>query len=146
MFFHSLLRAVALVCFALVGGCASTDPRLIGSWKSNKKLTVASLRYPKPIAAAKRARFESLFGKMVVTYDRTHVTLETPPTPGQPAWRDRSRYRVVASDQNSVALVSTNPLTGEREISHVHFDSPDRYWLYLYGTGWKEYFDRIAPR
>jgi len=138
--------AASLAGITLLAGCASGDHRLEGRWKSNKQLTVATIHFSKPITPAKRTKFEGIFGKLVLTYDRTHVTAEMPPTNGHPVWRNSNRYRVVASDSDSLAYVSTNPLTNEREISHVHFDSPNRYWLYLHGSGWKEYFDRINPQ
>lgn len=140
------LLAASLGSITLLAGCASTDHRLEGRWKSNKQLTVSTIHYRKPIAVAKRAKFESIFGRLVLTYDRTHVTAEMPPTNGHPVWQHRDRYRVVASDSDSLAYVSSNPVTGEREISHLHFDSPNRYWLYLRGSGWKEYFDRINSK
>jgi hypothetical protein len=140
------LLAVLFGSITLLAGCASGDHRIEGRWKSNQQLTVATIQLRKPITPARRAKLNALFGKLVLIYDRAHITAEMPPTNGHPVWHNRMRYRVVASDSNSVALVSSDPLTGEREISHIHFDGPNRYWLYLHGSGWKEYFDRINPQ
>lgn len=140
------LTAALLASITLLVGCASSDHQLDGRWKSNKQLTVASVRFRKPPSPAQRAKLEAIFGKLVVIYDGTQITAEMPPTNGHPVWHYRSRYRVVASDRDSLAYVSRDPLTGEHKISHVHFDGPNRHWLYLHGTGWKEYFDRIDSR
>jgi hypothetical protein len=140
------LQATLLVCVALLSSCASRDHRLEGSWKSNKQLTVATIHFRKPVPKSKRARLENIFGKLVVKYDRTHLAAELPPTNGYPLWQFRSRYRIVASDEDSLACISVNPITGKKEISHIHFEGPDRYWEYLGGSGWKEYFDRLKPQ
>jgi len=68
------------------------------------------------------------------------------PSPkGEPPYRNTSSYRIVASDDDSLAYVSRSLLTKKPEISHVYFDGPNRYWIYLHRTSMKEYFDRIAP-
>jgi hypothetical protein len=133
----------------LLAGCASRDTRLEGRWKSNKALTAATIDTWKPrsgpLTPRKRAAFASLFGKLILTYHRGTVTLEMPALNGQPAYRNSFSYRIVASDDDSLAYISANPLTQKREISHVYFDGPNRYWIYLHRTSMKEYFDRIAP-
>ncbi len=143
-----LLIAASLAL--LLGGCASRDMRLEGRWKSNKSLTVATIdgwnpSSGKQLTPKKRAFLASLFGKLVVTYDRGKVTCELPPQKGQPPYRDTSSYRIVASDDDSLAFVYTSSLTKQPEITHVYFDGPNRYWIYLHRTGMKEYFDRITP-
>jgi hypothetical protein len=141
--------SIAVCATASLTACATNDARLEGKWKSNKALTVATMGGWRPsgksLSAAKRAKFASLFGKLVVTYHRGTVTIELPSPDGQPPFSNSHRFRLVASDDDSVAYVSENPLTHKKEISHLHFDGQDRYWIYLHGTGMKEYFDRIAP-
>jgi hypothetical protein len=135
---------------SLLVGCASRYTRLEGRWKSNKALTVATMdswrsRSGKPMSAKQRAALTSLFGRLIVTYDRRTATCELPPRKGLPAFRQTSRYRIVASVDDSLVLVSTSPLTEKPEINHIHFDGPNRYWVYLHGSGMKEFFDRITP-
>ena len=139
---------VASVTMLLVG-CAARDTRLEGRWKSNKASTVATIdgwkpRSGKPLTPRKRALLASLFGKLTVTYNRGTATCELPSPDGKPPYRNSSRYRIVASDDDSLAYVSTSPLTKKPEISHVYFDGPNRYWIYLHRTTMKEYFDRIT--
>ena len=129
-----LMKQISI--FTLVGllliGCASHDTRLNGRWKSNKDLSVATMecwkpRSGKPLSPHKRAFLASLFGKLIVTYDGHTATSELPVMNGLPPSRDSGRYRIAASDDHSLAYVSTNRLTGKPEISHVHFDGPNRY-------------------
>lgn len=144
----SFLIAASIV--VSLAGCASRDTRLEGRWKSNKALTVATIdgwkaRSGKPLSPHQRALLASLFGRLIVTYRHGTATCEMPSPKGQSPWRDVSRYRIVASDADTLAYVSTNPLTNKPEISHVYFEGPNRYWIYLHRTAMKEYFDRIAP-
>src|SRR5688500_2014124 len=91
----------------LLVGCASRDTRLEGRWKSNRALTAATLDTWKPrsgpLTQTKRAAFAALFGKLIVTYHRGTVTCELPSPKGQPPYRDSSSYRIVASDDDSLA-------------------------------------------
>ena len=136
---------VLVVAIALVG-CATHDPRLEGRWKSNKGLSAATFRPQKSFLQAARAKFASIFGKLVVTYDHGTVTAEMPSSNGEPPWRHRSRYRVVASDADSLVYVMVRgPFDDKPQISYIHFDSPNRYWIYMGSSGAKEYFDRISP-
>ena len=142
------LVIVASIAFLLVG-CASQDTRLEGRWKSNRALTVSTIdgwkpRSGKALSSRKRALLASLFGKLVVTYHRGVVTCEMPTSNGSAPTRTQSRFHIVASDEDSLAYVSTSPLTNQTEITHVYFDGTDRYWIYLHRTAMKEYFDRIS--
>lgn len=133
----------------LFAGCVSWDTRLEGRWKSNKVLTAATIDTLKPrsgpLTSRKRAALASLFGKLIVTYHRGTVIFEMPSSKGQPPYHNSSSYRIIASDDDSLAYVSTSPLTKKPKINHVYFDTPNRYWIYLHRTSMKEYFDRIAP-
>jgi hypothetical protein len=132
----------------LLAGCTHRDARLEGRWKSNRALTAATIDTWKPrsgpLTPQKRAALAGLFGKLVVTYHRGTVTCEMQSSNGRPPYRNTSSYRIVASDDDSLAYVSTSPLTEKPEINHVYFDGPNRYWIYLHRTSMKEYFDRVA--
>ena len=135
-----------LASATLLVGCSTSDHRLYGRWKSNKALSVASFHPRKPISPEKRAKFESIFGNLVIEYDHTHLTCQLPQPNGLPPYLYRSRYKIVASDDTSLVCISKNLITGKSEIEHIHFDGPNRYWIYLLNSGWKEYFDRIKAK
>jgi len=141
---------ILFISLAIFSGCASRDTRLEGSWRSNKKLTVATmenltLASGKKLSARKRQLLASIFGKLIVTYDHRTVICQMPSPKGGPPSRNTSPYRIVASDRGSLVYVSNSLLTGEPTINHVYFEGPDRYWIYLHRTSMKEYFDRISP-
>jgi hypothetical protein len=141
-----LIASIAL----LLVGCASRDTRIEGRWKSNRTLTMATMDgwkppHSAPLSPRKRALLASLFGKLIVTYDHGILTAEMPSFHGLPPYHHSDRYRIVASDEGSLAYLSTSPMTNKPEISHVYFDGPNRYWIYVLRTSTKEYFDRLTP-
>jgi hypothetical protein len=139
------MRCALLFVAVILVGCAAYDSRLEGRWKSNRELTMASFTVRKFLSPAGRAKVSSIFGKLVLNYDRGTVIEEMPSSSGQPPWRHRSRYRVVAADSDSLVYVMAQGPFGKPLISYVHFDGPNRYWIYLGSSGTKEYFDRISP-
>ncbi|HEY5752074.1 MAG TPA: hypothetical protein VIT21_02905 [Chthoniobacterales bacterium] len=144
------LFVIAASIVSLLTSCAFRDTGLEGRWRSNKALTVATIddwkpRSAKPLSPRKRALLASLFGELIVTYHRGTATCEMRSPDGLAPTRTSSRYRIVASDDDSLAYVSKSFVTNRLEITHVYFDGPNRYWIYLHRTSMKEYFDRIAP-
>jgi hypothetical protein len=110
------------------------DSRLIGTWKSDARKTAREITVRRDVAGRKRTKLQSLFGKLELRYTRgrCYSTLdgETRVT----------SYRVVAKDAYSVAVISSNPFSGE-QIWHIHFEGK-RYWISL-GGRMREYFMRI---
>ena len=84
---------------------------------------------------AKKARFRSLFGKLVLRYTRTrcYATLGD--------YKEVSRYVVVAKNATSVVICMPSDLTGDQDISHIHFVGR-HYWITLGPI--REYFRKIA--
>jgi hypothetical protein len=119
------------------------DSRLVGTWRSDAHKTtrdIAARRDLKSVKNKKHKKLLSLFGKLELRYTRTHChsCLGTHKTVRP--------YSVVAKDEDTVALVSIQPLVG-KQISHLHFEG-EYYWIYLGSGGLREFFKRvpIKPR
>jgi hypothetical protein len=114
------------------------DSRLIGTWRSDARRTSLDVAARRDISAAKQKKLLRLFGKLEVRYTPTHCysTLNGQVT--------ADRYRVVAKDSSSVALVMSNPIAGE-QIVHVHFEG-NRYWIVLGSGRMREFFKRVSPK
>ena len=134
-----------LILLCVFTGCAtSPQKRLIGTWKSNKELTVQTLHYKKEPPERLRKKIEGLFGKLEVTYTGNKLHAYAPDLGFKAAeWNFNTKYKVLGSDSTSLVVLATDPLTEELKITHIHFEGDDRYWVYIMSTGWKEYFDRI---
>jgi hypothetical protein len=122
------------------------DRRLIGTWRSDKVRTLREIRARRDIPAGKRrAKLESLFGRLVLRYTRTkcYATLD--------GSTDVRPLRIVAKDSTSVVVVGTSALAEEDLIYHIHFEGPvagssrpPYYWVSL--GGFREYFRRVRAR
>jgi hypothetical protein len=110
---------------------------LIGTWRSDRKRTVAQWVYPKRLAAARRKSFEAIFGKMQVRYTRSRHTSKFE---GR-TWT--APYRVLWSREGPVfpqiALLFKGP-DGET-LQHIYFDSPNSY--YIHAGKCIEFFTRV---
>jgi hypothetical protein len=102
------------------------DSRLIGTWRSDACKTALDIAVRRDISAKKKKELLSIFGKLEVRYTPTHCYSSFEGT------TSANRYKVVAKDSSSVALVVANAIMGDH-IVHVHFDGP-HYWLLL-GSG-----------
>jgi len=114
------------------------DSRLIGAWRSDARRTSLDIAARRDISTAKKKRLLQLFGKLELRYTTTHCysTLNGQVT--------ASRYRVVAKDSSSVALVVSNALDGE-QIVHLHFEGA-HYWIVLDSGRVREFFKRVSPK
>jgi hypothetical protein len=114
------------------------DSRLIGIWRSDARRTSLDVAARRDISAAKQEKLLRLFGKLEVRYTPTHCysTLNGQVT--------ADRYRVVAKDSSSVALVMSNAIAGE-QIVHIHFEG-NHYWIVLGSGRMREFFKRVSPK
>ena len=142
-FFVATTVAV-LATLGFNSGCASTDSRLIGTWKSNRKLTLPTFPNREQLTSDKRAFFDSIFGKLRVTYATRQMTMELPGESGAPPFRQSCAYRLSSFDADSVTIVHPDAVTGKQTSTVVHFDGPSRYWVAVGEKGGREYFDRVV--
>ena len=129
------------------------DKRLIGTWKSDEERTFRDYTFKPSVSQKIRKKFRSIFGEITHTYTRTRVKTDL----------GTSRYKVVAKDDFSVVIVGRKfrPATKEmaqtiadfpelcgvgREISHIHFEGDDLFWINVWQIGnLREYFRRVKP-
>lgn len=134
-----LLAGSALVWFRFG---RRTDVRLLGTWKSDADLTMASFQGKSSRNAEREAKLRSLFGKMRIIWTATHLTSDLD------GYIDTDKYKVLASDEDSVTIQTedTNPSPldglGLPAVHVIHFVGADTYWLDISG-GMREYFKRV---
>jgi hypothetical protein len=134
------------------------DKRLLGVWKSDRKRTFKEWVWTKKLSPQKKRRFESIFGKLEITFTRGKIIH----TLRHQRWEQSRRYLVAATDENGVAIVQygklniKNPRKYDRinleilestfparpEISHLHFDKK-HYWISLGNGRNREFFKKI---
>ncbi len=80
------------------------DSRLIGTWKSDAQRVAREILARRDIPTSKKRKLRSLFGKLELTFTRTHCQSHLE------GHRTIYRYNVVAKDSSSVAIVSSHPI------------------------------------
>jgi hypothetical protein len=111
------------------------DSRLIGTWRSDARRTALDVAARRDVAASKKKKLLSLFGKLELRYTPTHCYS----TMGDSV--TVNPYTVVAKDAWSVVVVGSNLIAG-KEIVHIHFEG-HHYWIYLGSSGMREFFKRV---
>jgi hypothetical protein len=114
------------------------DPRLMGSWRSDAHKTSLEIAARRDITAAKKKKLLHFFGKLELRYTQTRC---------YSSLNDQisvNRYRVVAKDSSSVALLWSSPILGD-QIVHIHFEG-NHYWIVLGSGRMREFFKRISAK
>jgi hypothetical protein len=111
-----------------------TDKRLLGTWKSDRRKTMAEWNWPKGYPTQKRKKVAAMFGKLTIRYTRTRIYSEFEDL------RESDSYQVVAADSDSVAIVCWSSLLKENRIWHLHFEG-DFFWIAIGPC--REWFKRV---
>lgn len=116
-----------------------TDKRLLGTWRTDRRRTVAEWHFAKRLAPRRRRKFLAIFGKLRLTYTPTRIR----GVYGD--YRYIQRYEVLATDSDTVAIrYEDKQVTGQWRIQHIHFEKGDHYWIALGGN--REWFKRIPTK
>jgi len=108
------------------------DRRLLGSWRSDRRKTMAEFAWPRSMKADRRKWFAGLFGHLKLRYTPRYVYSDLK------GFCERDRYEVVAMDADSVAIVY-----GAGQILHIHFED-DWYWISCGRQ--REWFKRVKAK
>ena len=138
-----ILITTCIFCSSMAAAGSLSD-RLIGKWRSNRELSVATFANVPAMDATRRAFIESMFGKLEITYEVFRYSSRLPDDSGDAVWRN---YRVVKEESNVVWVELSGASEEEATTVRVTFEGPDRYWIVLgekYGT--KEFFDRVLKK
>ena len=139
-------HAAVLIVAALLAGCAThrDDPRLQGTWHSNREATVAEAfrRDPRWTNAPPERveQFRDIFGHMTIAYSNGMQTVE---------FRGETRsfgYRVIERGRDYVIISSQPALDKGRGVRIRFVDHNTAYWIDTgpLGLGLQERFDRVT--
>jgi hypothetical protein len=111
-------------------------PTIRGTWRSDRKRTMAEWRSKTRLGKARRTRIARMFGKLEVTYAAKRHTLKYDDLTFS------STYRVEAADSGTVVVRIFEDGKGAGYLQCLHFESPNVYWITV---GWnREWFSRVA--
>jgi hypothetical protein len=119
-----LLLACLIIATLIACRPAQHEPRLQGTWRSNKQETVAAWRRDGVLPAKVVDHFEStVLGKMVVTYSGRRVTSTTGTD-----WSEVSEYRVVEVGNDFVVFDQFSDVY-KRTLKYKVGFVKDGYWI-----------------
>ncbi len=116
---------------------AGTD-RLIGSYKSNKEVTLAYLKTHTTLSPEQLERVSKFLGKMVVTFDAKTVTEATG------AGKFSSPYTIVEETKDTITIESLDADTKKMSKSKFDVDTNGIWAIDERIKGYKERFDKVA--
>ncbi len=127
-----------LLALSLVGGCRQGEPRLEGTWRSNREATIERWKSEAILSERFISGAEGLLGKVTVTYRGGIAEI----TDG--SWREKGKYKVLASDSNSVVIQSFSNVF-EKDVRCTISFVKDGFWVSHDDilAGYVEKFDRI---
>jgi len=113
------------------------DLRLQGTWRSDARRTAREIDAWNDIPAQRKSKLKKLFGKLQLRFTRTlcHTTLNGS------TWA--RRYKVVAKDRVSLAILIVDQTERDPMISHIHFEGT-RFWIKIGNGKLREFFRRVA--
>jgi hypothetical protein len=115
---------VAVVLIMQVAKLRRTDPRLIGTWKSDADATIAEMKKTRTLTDDVEQKLRThVFGKMKVTYTATTLTTDFD------GKVESQAYQILGKDADSVTMKTYSPLTQEDVIVLIRFVGTDTYWI-----------------
>jgi hypothetical protein len=113
-----------------------TDKRLLGTWRSDRRLTLKDRVWRRGWSGQKRKKIASIFGHLTLRYTRSRLYSD------YRGHKAITKYEVVAADSDSVAIRTWDSLLKEWRIRHIHF-AGDHYWISI-ASGWnREWFKQV---
>jgi hypothetical protein len=147
---------VLLVAILLASGCSLSDPRLIGTWKSDLDLTKRYNKEHAKLSKKQEKAVSQLFGIMEVTYKPNKTCVLSFPkhtiqTENDIYECDSSKgvgtYKILFKDGN-IVVVQFEEDNSEKSASVITFVDENTYWIYVGGLNQfdlhlREYFKKM---
>ena len=151
------MKTVLAVLLALLSIAANAEPRLAGLWQSDRESTMRFIRERSKLEERTSLFFEQMTGRLTLEFSKGRLTSSMPSWESVNAEGAKSQlvgfsethpFKVVASTESQVAVVSQEPITGRRRVTVYNFDGPNRMWVYLGEApfpdmNFREYFVRV---
>jgi hypothetical protein len=130
------LFLLSILSFSTFAG----SEKLMGTWKSNKEVTLAYLKIHTSLTPQQLDMVSQSLGKMTLAFDKTNLTMKTDD------WKFVSPYKIISETTNSMTIESKDPNTQTLTQSKFEFDgngfwSPDDSI-----PGYKERFDKLVQK
>ncbi len=131
------------VAAMLLGSCSSDTlhDRLLGTWKSNEAMTLATIDNADNLSPEDRSVLESdFFGHLVIRYERDEWTSYLDYSDDPPVTQE---YFVLIETDDSIRICEPDT-TGQCPEYELHFEGDCYYVDVSEGRGFVEYFCRVV--
>ena len=105
----------------------------MGSWRSDARRTGKEIDGWSHIPAERKKKLKRLFGKLELRFTATryYATLD--------GSTEVHRYKVLAKDRTSVAILGEDTLNATPTITHIHFEGK-YFWITIGNGRLREFF------
>lgn len=154
----TLLKTLfAALTLAAAATAAGADPRLLGTWRSDREASLAFASGHSGLEDRTRQFLEQLLGHLTLSFDPQHLTSHLADVPVRSAtgvvstlagFSERHPYRVLSATRREVTVSTVDPVSGQPEVVVFHGENGDALWVELPSppmpvTGLREYFVRV---
>ena len=154
------MKPIAVFVLALVLAMpVHAEPQIIGGWKSDAAMTMQFNRARAKLEEKTALFLSQILGHLTITFSQENVAFDMPDIQTQTVEGRKSNlkgfheihpYRLLGATENTVAIKSIEPVTGNETITVYNFEGPDVMWLYVGGADsasssshLREYFVRV---
>ncbi len=148
--------AIIFLMVIIDSGCAITDSRLSGTWRSDLELTRKFNEEHVILTDKQKKFFSQLFGHMEITYlspGKCEVFMPKNKIDNGSnifeidGFREIGEYKIIYKNENVIVFLEEDSSSGE-QIRTLYFIDNSTYWVYigdsqLYNAHLREYFTKV---
>ena len=148
---------LAALTFAAATTAAGADPRLLGTWRSDREASLAFASAHPGLEERTRQFLEQLLDHLTLSFGPHQLTSHLPNVPVKSAtglvstlagFSERHPYEVLSATPREVTVSTVGPVSGQPEVVVFHVEHDDALWVELPSppmpvTGLREYFVRV---
>ena len=139
-------RIISLIAIIIFIGCTQSsenqdhnmlDDRLLGKWQSDTEKTFKWLREARNYDETRLKKLEKIYGKLVLEITTDEIVAKYDDN------TDVSPLEIIGIESDTIAIVSKDPLTNEREIRLILIEDDYTFSIYQDDFDIREYFRKI---
>ena len=151
------MRTILLALLTVVSFAAGAEPQLTGRLQSDRELTMRFARERSRLEEKSLLFLDQMMGRLTLEFGKREIKSHLPDWESVAAdgaksqlvgFTESRRFKIVATTDSQVAVVSAEPVTGRQRVTVYNFDGPNTMWVYvgddqLPEISIREYFVRV---
>lgn len=132
------LVLATLILFACSAPVHASSEKLVGTWKSNREVTLGYLKTHTKLTPQQLDRLGSILGKMVIVFDAERITEKSG------SWKFTTKYKVVEETKDTITIEAADPQTKQSTKTKFTVDATGLWAPDDKVPGYQERFDKVA--